>query len=139
MTHDRDDWWTSNEILRIVISTFKANFHVGFRHALHAVSKLFSDQFGSIRIDNIVAAQHIALLHHEFHDVCDPLIHPTGKVLQRDGFRQRHLYRELFRLLIAHAPFALTFASTLYGGEGALAIAIVAKRRSNGQFSATSF
>ena len=140
MAHDRDDrrtWLQRGGIIRFA---FKTDLDIGFGNAAHRVAEFFRDQFGCVSVDYIVAAQHFALVDHEFHDVSDALVHAACKVLQGNGFRQGHFDRDLFALVTAtEATFAFAFAGTLERGERALAICIVAEGGRDGELAATAF
>ena len=111
MAHDGHDRGARFQILRIIFATFQTDLDIRLRNALHCVAEFLGNQFCGVRIDNVISAQHFALLDHEFHDVTDALIHPPGKVLQRDRFWQGHLDGDLFALVVS-AGAALTFAFT---------------------------
>ena len=124
------------QILRIVLCAFQTDLDIGLGNTLHRVAEFLGDQFSGVGIDDVIAAQHLALLDHELHNVSDAFVHPSGQVLQRDGFGQGHLDGNLFPVIVATTPaLAFTFTGPAHRRQRPLTVGIVAKRGRDGQLA----
>ena len=140
VAHDRHDRRARLQVRIFVGFAAEADLDVCFRNAFDGVTKLRCDQLGRVRIDNVIAAQHLALLDHELHHVRDPLVHAAGEVLQGDRFRQGDFDRNLLAAVAAaHLALTLALAGTAHGRQRTLTVCIVAKGRSDGQLAASAF
>ena len=136
VAHDGHDWGARLQVGIVIGVTAKADFDVCFRDALNGVAKLGRDEFCGVGVNDVVAAQHLALLDHELHNVGNALVHAACEVLQGDRFRQRDFDGNFLAAVgAAHLAFTLALTGAADGGQGTLAVSVVAKRGSDGQLA----
>ena len=130
MAHDRDDWRTELQALRIVLD-FRNLRRIDIRRQLLAGdAELGRDERGRIEVDFLVDRRHDA--HHEelFDDFGSRAAHLRREVFDCDGLRQLDVLRtcnlDLWCRLLAAIAAVVLAAATLIAAAAALAVAALA-------------
>ncbi len=100
VAHDGDHRRARHHTGRVVGHVEQAFFHVGFRHAAHAVAHFLGDQLGGVGIDRVVDGRHLALFHQQADDVDRALGHAVGEIGNGDRFGNSDFAHQLFFRLV---------------------------------------
>src|SRR5690606_4315016 len=107
VAHDRDDGRPRQHVLGPVLFTFKADFHVRFRHPFEGVAEFGDDQFRRVGIDHVIDGGHHAHFHQRPDNVHRTLGHAVRQFLHGDGFRNHHFAEDFLRCAAVAAHQAL--------------------------------
>ncbi len=136
MAHDRDHRRTRHlGVFRIVLGD-EAFLDVGFGNPLRDVAEIGDDQLGRVGVQQIVHADHLALLHQVFDDIGSPFGHADREVLDRDGFRNDDFALNLVALATGRgAALLLTLAGAADRGERPLPVLVALGHGLDGQLA----